>query len=69
MRAPVAANGWPTATRAALDVELRAVDGAQRRGETEPVAAELRRLPGFQRAQHLRREGLVDLVEVEVLQA
>src|ERR671910_2565055 len=54
--------------RTALDVELRAVDGAEGAGEPEPLAAEFLRLPGLERAEHLRGEGLVDLVEVEVLQ-
>src|SRR5262245_53053702 len=54
--------------RAAAHVEPRAVDRAERLREPEPLAAELRRLPGLQRAQHLRSERLVDLVEVEVLE-
>ena len=36
MRAPVAANGWPKAMRRAFDVELRAVDRAERLGAAEP---------------------------------
>jgi hypothetical protein len=54
--------------RAAVDVEPLAVDRAERVLESEPVAAEGGVLPGAQRAEHLRREGLVDLVEVEVSQ-
>jgi hypothetical protein len=41
MRVPVAANGWPYRDAAALDVELRAVDGAQRLVAAEALAAEL----------------------------
>ena len=54
--------------RAALDVQLRTVDRAERLGEAEPFAAELLRLPGLQRAEHLRGKSLVDLVEIEVLE-
>src|SRR2546422_5354243 len=53
---------------AALRVHLAAVDRAQRLRALEPGAAVLLRLPGLQRAEHLRGEGLVDLVDVEVLQ-
>ncbi len=52
--------------RAAVDVELGAVDRAERGVEAEPLLAEDRVLPGLQRAQHLGGERLVDLVEVEV---
>src|SRR4051794_10636689 len=54
--------------RAAVDVELLTVDLAQRFVAAELLPAEVRVLPGLQRAQHLRGEGLVDLVVVEVLQ-
>src|SRR5690606_4124727 len=53
---------------AAHHVEPGAIDAAQRRLQAQLVPAELRILPGLERAQHLRREGLVDLVEIEVLQ-
>src|SRR5207249_5332864 len=53
---------------AALRVHLAAVDRAQRLRALEPGAAVLLRFPGLQRAEHLRREGFVDLVDVEVLQ-
>src|SRR4029450_7551179 len=41
---------------AAVDVELRAIDGSQRPVEPEAVAAERLGLPRLERAQHLRRE-------------
>src|SRR6266568_2780577 len=53
---------------AALRVHLRAIDRAQRLRAFEASAAVLLRFPGLQRAEHLRGEGLVDLVEVEILQ-
>jgi hypothetical protein len=55
------------AERAAADVDLLAVD---RPSGVEPEAlfAVDRVLPRLQRAQHLRGERLVDLVDVEVLQ-
>ena len=52
----------------APDVQLGAVDGAQRLVAAEHLLAVVGILPGLQRRQHLRGEGLVDLVEVEVLQ-
>ena len=52
----------------ALDVQLRPIDGAERRVEAELLLAERRVFPGGQRREHLAGEGLVDLVEVEVLQ-
>src|SRR5690606_15813604 len=61
-------EGMAERQRGAVDVELRRVDGAERRVEAEPLAAEGFRLPGAQRAQHLGGKGLVDLVEIEVLQ-
>ncbi len=67
IRPPVAAKGWPAASEPPLDVELVAVDRAERLVEAEPLLAEDRVLPGGERAEHLRRERLVDLVEVEVL--
>ena len=55
--------------RAAVDVELGAVDRAERLVAAELLLAERRVLPGLQRAEHLRGEGLVDLVVVEVAEA
>ena len=57
IRAPVAANGWPVASEEPATLRRVAVD-----------RAEALLLPGGERGQHLGRERLVDLVEVEVLQ-
>src|SRR5690349_6001919 len=51
----------------ALGIQLRALDRAQR-VTPELLFTEVFRLPGLQRAEHLRGEGLVDLVDVEVLE-
>src|SRR5256886_17264709 len=53
---------------AALRVHLAAVDRAQRLRALDPGAAAIPGFPGLQRAEHLRGEGLVDLVDVELLQ-
>ena len=53
---------------AAVDVELAAVYGAQRRIAAQLLAAVLWRFPGLECGQHLRRKGFVDLVVIEVLQ-
>ena len=53
---------------AALDVELGCDRSSPAAREAEPVAAVFGRLPRLERAQHLRRERLVNLVEIEVLQ-
>src|SRR4051794_25473455 len=53
--------------RRAVDVELVPVERAQRPVESQLLLAERRVLPRGQRGEHLRRERLVDLVEVEVL--
>src|SRR5581483_5618912 len=53
---------------AALDVESAPIDRAERRVEPQLVLAVLAIFPGLQRAQHLRGEGFVDLVEIEILQ-
>ena len=68
---PAAGRGErvPGRQRRAVDVELRAVDRAQRGVEPELALAERRVLPRLQRREHGRGERLVDLVEVEVLQA
>ena len=58
----------PGGQRRAVDVELVAADRPERAVEPELVLAELRRLPRRQRREDLRRERLVDLVVVEVLQ-
>ena len=68
MRAPVAANGMAGRQRGTVRVDLGQVDAAHRRVQAEAVLAVLLALPRAQRAQHLRGEGFVDLVEVEVLQ-
>ena len=68
MRAPVAANGWPTASEEPLTLILArsmAPSGASLPSTRLAVAGIL---PGLERAEHLRGERLVDLVEVEVLQ-
>ena len=49
-------------------VELGRIDAAHRLLAAEAVATIGRALPGAQGAQHLRGEGFVDLVEIEVLQ-
>ena len=68
IRAPVAPNGWPTARL--LPTTFSFVRSIEPSGllEAEPLATEFGRLPGLQRAEHLRRKRLVDFVEVEVLQ-
>ena len=69
IRPPVAANGWPAASdeplTLSLDRSMRPECGVQ----AQPLLAVLLGLPRRQRGQHHRRERLVDLVEVEVLQA
>ncbi len=68
IRAPVAANGCPTARLLPFTLRRARSIGTERPVETEPVPTELRRLPGLQGAEHLGRERLVDLVELEILQ-
>ena len=68
MRPPVAANGVGGGERAAVDVQAGAVDRAERGLPPQLVLAERRVLPGGEGAEHLGREGLVDLVVVEVLE-
>ncbi len=66
MRPPVAANGWPAASEPPLTLSCsRSIEPS---GSSRPrlLLAELRVLPGAQRAEDLRGEGLVDLVVVEV---
>src|SRR5687767_14862492 len=52
----------------AFGVELLAVDASQRGAALQPGSAVVLRFPGLQRAEYLRGEGLVDLVDVEVLE-
>src|SRR5690606_40341901 len=59
-------EGMPRRERAAVDVELRAVDRAERRVKAEALLAEGRVLPRLEGREDLGGEGLVDLVEVEV---
>jgi hypothetical protein len=54
--------------RRAQQVDLVRVDAAQRCVQAQAVAAVILALPRTQGAQHLRGEGFVDLVDVEVLQ-
>ena len=68
MRPPVAANGWAAASEPPLTLSFVRSIEPERFVAAELLLAEVRVLPGLQRAQHLRGEGLVDLVEVEVLQ-
>src|ERR1700734_2707868 len=49
-----------------LDVELRAVDGPEHPRQAELLAAKAGIVPGLESAQHLSREGFVNLVEVEI---
>ncbi|CAM5744447.1 hypothetical protein MAUB1S_02002 [Mycolicibacterium aubagnense] len=58
----------PRSQRRAVDVELRPVDRPERGVQAEAALAVLGRLPRRERGQHHRGEGLVNLVEVEVLQ-
>ena len=72
MRNDAAAGGGERVAggeRGSVDVELGAVDGAQRAVQPEAFLAVLLGLPGLQMAQHHRGECLMDLVEVEVLQS
>src|SRR3954471_19885 len=55
--------------RGAVDVQLAAVDGAEGLVEAEARLAEVWILPRLERCEHGRGESLVNLIEVEVLQA
>src|SRR5690606_41660186 len=59
----------PRGQRSAVDVQLAAVDAAQRLVQAELLLGEAGVLPRLERGQYLGGERLVDLVEVEVLQA
>ncbi len=67
---PAAGRGERVAggERAAVHVQLRQIDRAQRAGQAELRAAVFVVLPRGERAQHLRGKCFVNLVEVEVLQ-
>ena len=68
MRPPVAANGWAAASEPPLTLSFSrsiAPSGLSRPSFSLQKSGVL---PGLQRAEHLRGEGLVDLVVVEVLQ-
>ena len=68
IRPPVAANGWAAASEPPLTLSfLRSIEPSGLLA-AELLGAEALVLPGLQRAEHLRGEGLVDLVVVEVLQ-
>src|SRR5699024_11245418 len=56
-------EGVPGREGGAGDVELGAVDAAERSAAAQSLPAELLGLPGLQRGQHRGGEGLVDLVE------
>src|SRR5262245_38643026 len=58
----------PDRDAAALDVELRAIDCAECGRLAELRSTVVVRLPRLQRAEHLRGERLVNLIEVEVLE-
>ena len=68
IRPPVAANGCAAASEEPLTLSFSRSIEPSGRVEAETLLAEHRVLPGRERRQHLRREGLVDLVEVEVLE-
>jgi len=52
---------------AAIDVQLRAVERAEGAIEAEVLLAVFHALPRGEAAEHLRREGLVDLGRVDVV--
>ena len=58
----------PVGQARALPVELGAIDRSHRRIAAKHRPAVVRVLPRPERAEHLRRERLVDFVEIEVLQ-
>jgi hypothetical protein len=58
----------PGGERRACDVEQAGIDRPERGVQAEPLFRERRVLPRLERGEHRGREGLVDLVEVEVLQ-
>jgi hypothetical protein len=67
MRAPVAPNGWPSATLPPLGFMRRAGTGRIVRLDAGLVAQELGASSAFEMEQHLRREGLVDLPQRDVV--
>src|SRR5262245_57586843 len=60
------AHGMAQPDRAAVDVELVAVDAAGRAVKAEHLAAERVVLPGGEAGEHLRREGFVELPQADV---
>src|SRR6185437_3648744 len=60
------ADRVPERDRAAVDVELRRIDRAERTGQAELVATECFILPRVKACEHLRGERLVDLPRVDV---
>src|SRR3984893_17309078 len=54
---------------AAFDVQFGPIDGAESGRQTQLLAAEIGIVPRLERAEHLTGESLMNLVEVEVLQA
>src|ERR1044072_1906109 len=58
----------PRSARSLASVATMRAPGAAEGGAPEALAAVGVGLPGLQRAEHLRGEGLVDLVDVEVLE-
>ena len=68
MRVPVAANGWPSATLPPRGLSLARSIAPSARAALERRAAIVVGLPCRERAQNLRGEGFVNLVDVEVLQ-
>src|SRR5690606_38724205 len=66
---PGGGKGMAGGQRGADEVDPVRIDPPQRRVQPHPVAAVVLAFPCTQGAQHLRGEGLVDLVDVEVLQA
>src|SRR6476660_4448244 len=63
------ANRVAGADGAAVDIEPRAVDRPSRAVEAERITAEFRVFPGGEATQHLRREGFVQLPEIDVAEA
>src|SRR5215831_5729377 len=60
------AHGMAEPDRAAVDVELVAVDAAAGAGKPEHFLAEGVVLPGGEAGEHLRGEGFVDLPQADV---
>src|SRR6201995_1532023 len=69
IRPPVAANGCPTASDGPFTLSLARSRLPRRPGQHEPALAVFRVPPRLQGGQDLRRERLVDLVQVDVPEA